>query len=126
MIYPVNKVYSEVKKSVASLCTNTSRTIKQTPQTMPFLYLKVLGSHNTYSDLDNNENAIVLSIEIRVYTTGTKAMNDAEKIFALANDKLFEMGFERFYGIEPIDNINDTNVIQLIARYRRTVCEGDF
>lgn len=126
MIYPINKIYTEVKKSVASLCSNTSRTYKSTPQKMPFLYFKVLGSPTICKDLDNNENAISLSIEIKVYTSGTNAMADAEKIFALANDRLFEMGFDRYYGIEPIENINDTTITQLIARYRRTVCEGDF
>ena len=58
MINPINKIYSEVKKSVSSLCTNTSRTYKSTPQKMPFLYFKVLGSPTTCRDLDNNENAI--------------------------------------------------------------------
>lgn len=126
MIYPINKIYTEVKKSVASLCTNTSRTYKSTPQKMPFLYFKVIGSPTTYRDLDNKENAITLSIEIKVYTSGTNALAEAEKIFALANDKLFEMGFDRYYGIEPLENISDTTITQLIARYRRTVCAGEF
>ena len=126
MIYPINKIYTEVKNSVASLCSNTSRTYKSTPQKMPFLYFKVLGNPTTYKDLDNNENAITLSIEIKVYTNGTNAMLDAEKIFELANDKMFEMGFDRYYGIEPLDNIDDTTITQLIARYRRTVCAGEF
>lgn len=126
MIYPINKIYTEVKKSVASLCSNTSRTYKSTPQKMPFLYFKVLGSPTTYKDLDNNENAINLSIEIKVYTSGTNALAEAEKIFALANDKMFEIGFDRYYGIESIENISDTTITQLVARYRRTVCAGEF
>lgn len=123
MIYPINKIYTEVKNSVASLCKNTSRTYKSTQSTLPFLYFKVLGNPTTFLDLDNNENAINLSIEIHVYTSGTNALADAEKIFALANDKLFELGFQRYYGIEPIENIDDTTITQLIARYRKTVCE---
>ena len=53
-------------------------------------------------------------------------MSQAEKIFKLANDKLFELGFARTYGIEPIENAQDTTITQLVARYRMTVCEGDF
>ena len=86
MIYPINKIYTEVKSSVASLCKNTSRTFKSTTKTLPFLYFKVLGNPSTFNDLDNNENAIILTIEIHVYTSGTNAMSQAEKIFKLAND----------------------------------------
>lgn len=93
---------------------------------MPFLYFKVLGNPSTFNDLDNNENAIILTIEIHVYTSGTNAMSQEEKIFKLANDKLFELGFVRTYGIEPIENAQDTTITQLVARYRMTVCEGDF
>ena len=64
MIYPINKIYTEVKNSVASLCKNTSRTFKSTTKTLPFLYFKVLGNPSTFNDLDNNENAIILTIEI--------------------------------------------------------------
>ena len=126
MIYPINKIYTEVKNSVASLCKNTSRTFKSTTKTLPFLYFKVLGNPSTFNDLDNNENAIILTIEIHVYTSGTNAMSQAEKIFKLANDKLFELGFARTYGIEHIENAQDTTITQLVARYRMTVCEGDF
>ena len=108
MIYPINKIYTEVKNSVASLCKNTSRSYKSTTKTLPFLYFKVLGNPSTFQDLDNNENAIILTIEIHVYTSGTNAMSQAEKIFKLANDKLFELGVTRTYGINTIENALDT------------------
>lgn len=126
MIYPINSIYTRVKKSVASLCTNTSRTYKSTPQKMPFLYMKQLGNPSCYGDMDGNENAIKLSIEVKVYADGIDALNMAEKIFKLANDEMLKMGFERYYGIEQLENLQDTSITQLIARYRKTVCENEF
>lgn len=125
MINKRNEIYSRVKESVKSLCTNTTQTYSATQSTFPCLFFKQSNNRVSDTNLEGDECAVTPIIQIEVFTNGSGALLDAEKIVGLADDEMRSMYFRRIFGPEPMDNLADRNIARMVCRYSRMIGSGD-
>lgn len=96
---------------------------KATPAEFPYLYLRTLGQPTSASDLENHQKAVMADFEITIYTTDYSSK--ARKLLELAGDIMMSMGFQLTTGPYEIENTAGTGVHRWLARFSRTVADGD-
>lgn len=76
---------------------------------------------------ENKEYGCAVStlIQIEVYVSGTNALMKATKIMTIADDEMRSMFFKRTFGPQQMENLADSNITRLVARYKRTLASGD-
>jgi hypothetical protein len=117
-----NRVLTRLKQNSTDICTKYTTDTSETPSEFPCVYFNQIGSRETATDMENNENAIESTIEIKVYSN--KTQYEARRVAARQADILRELGYQRFYGPEPIPNAS-TGIHRVVARFRRIICVGE-
>lgn len=96
-------------------------TSNSTPASFPTLNINSLGEPQTEDDLDmSKQNAIISTIELKAYST--KSLDKATALMSKAGDTMISMGYSLIYGPATL---NDTSPYCVVARFRRTVADGD-
>lgn len=119
-----NEIFTKVKAK-CTLCKSWGQTLEGVPPTFPYVYFEQEDNSGDDYDLSNNENAVIPVIKITVYANGTSKKETARKISNEIREIFVSMGFRCQYGPTKIDNAADASICRYIARYRRTICNGD-
>lgn len=122
MLDVFNKVFTIVKKSISSKCSNAGTSTDGSPPAFPYAGFKQLENSSAADDLENNENAVNSTIEITAYSN--KNLTEAKQIAALAADTMRELGYRRTGPFTPA-NAADTNIYRVIYRYSRVIGAGE-
>lgn len=93
---------------------NNKGTIAKTP----FASMKLIGNSTDSSDLEGNETSTYTSIQTEYFTSGQRALSEAYKMDEIGHQSMINMGFERTYGPEPVDNM-DGKITRVLSRYSR-------
>jgi len=118
---PMEEILNTWGASVSTLVGNNyAMDSSNTVAKLPYARMFILGNPSFDVDMDGNENATTLSIQVEVFTQGQKALSNAYAIDAKSHSSLISSGFRRTYGPELIEN-SDTKIKRLISRYSKTL-----
>lgn len=82
-----------------------------------------LGEPSTADDLAHkSQNAIISTIELKMYCIGDKKITEARNFMDKAGDVMLSMGYSLIYGPEDISS-EDKGI--MVARFRRLWGGGD-
>ncbi|MBU9745733.1 hypothetical protein KTH81_18065 [Lachnospiraceae bacterium ASD3451] len=73
--------------------------------------------------MENNENAIVSTIELQVYFN--EDSQKAHQIIAMESDIMRELGYRRISGPSYGEDTENTGINKITAKYQRIICDGD-
>lgn len=123
MIDVWNRVLSNVKVSVSSICKNVNSSNSGNGPNFSALSVTQLDNSTLEPDFNGFENGVNSSIEIQAYSN--KSLSEARKIINLACDSMSSMGYSRSYGPTEIKNMEDVNIKRMVARFSRFIGDGD-
>lgn len=123
MIDVSNRVLSNVKVYISDVCKNVQSDNSKTPASLPATSVVQIDNADTALDLENSENAVNSVIEIQTFSN--KNLLEAKTVINKACDAMRIMGYKRAYGPKKVDNISDTNIYRMLARFKRTVNSVD-
>ena len=123
MIDVSDRVFSNIKKKVSTMCTNVQADATKTPAIFPALSVVQIDNADVALDLEISENAISSVIEIQSYSN--IGIHEAKKLINMACDGMRIMGYVRTYGPREIENPVDVNVKRMVARFSRIVGAGE-
>lgn len=121
----VNQIYRKWAAAVSEKVGNNygmknSGTISK----MPYASCVFRGIPGTAWDLEGDESAVEPTIQVDVFANGPRALIQAYEIDAVSHDALTSLGFRRYSGPVPQDNI-DPSITRYVSEYRRIVGYGD-
>lgn len=123
---PRTTIYSKWRTAVEPVVgkNNTSMDNSQIASKFPYAKLSLLGLPTTSSDLEGDECAVTPTVQIDIFTNGTKALSKAYDIDAVSHEAMVNMRFRRTYGPELTPNADDS-IKRLVSRYSRVLGAGD-
>lgn len=121
----INQIYEKWSAAVSEKVGNNygmknSGTISK----MPYASCVFRGIPGIAWDLGGDESAVEPTIQVDIFTTGQKALEQAYEIDAVSHETLTALGFRRYSGPAPQDNI-DPSITRYVSEYRRVVGYGD-
>lgn len=120
-------VFNQIKTAAVAEFTNLTVQAEYSPEqdNLPCLTVEMRDNtvYTPYTTGDKIENAAEVMFEVNVYTnTGSHRKLDAKDILYCVDDKFAELGFTRaFY--QPVQNLLDSTVYRLVARYTAVVAD---
>lgn len=123
MIDASNRVLANIKTYVKDICKNVSNYSSKTPPEFPAISVVQMDNRGMCDDLENNENAVESVIEIQCYSN--KNITESKNIINKCCDAMRKMGYVRAYGPKHIENVSDTNIYRMVARFKRLVASVD-
>lgn len=89
-----------------------------TAASTPYARITLMGNPMLTTDLEGNECATTLSAQCESFASGQKALSKAYEIDATSHATMINLGFQRTFGPELIEN-EDTNIKRVVSRYSR-------
>lgn len=123
MIDVSNRVLTNVKTYISDVCKTVQSDSSKTPASFPATSVVQIDNPDTSVDLENTENAVTSFIEIQTFSN--KNLTEAKTVINKSCDAMRIMGYVRTYGPTKADNISDTNVYRMVARFKRIVNSVD-
>lgn len=123
MIDKSSEIFTRILSAVQPLCGSVSQAYQDSPAGFPHVFVDDKDNPVTCTDMENNECAVTLLIEVTAYTEGDLSL--AKEIIGLADAEMQRMGFARLFGPQQAANIPDTGVVRVTARYSRMIADGD-
>ena len=120
---PSNQVYTILKNGISDLSPGFINVIPSEPPPYPYTYFKAAGAKETACDMENNENAVVSTIELQVYFD--QNYEEAHQIITAESDIMRGLGYQRISGPLCTDDAEKTGINKLTAKYERIFCDGD-
>ncbi len=121
----VNQIYAKWSSAVSEkVGDNYGMKNSGTISKMPYASCVFRGIPGIAWDLEGDESAIEPTIQIDIFTTGQRALTQAYEIDGVSHNALTSMGFRRYSGPAPQDNI-DPSITRYVSEYRRVVGYGD-
>lgn len=121
----VNQIYAKWSSAVSEkVGDNYGMKNSGTISKMPYASCVFRGIPGIAWDLEGDESAIEPTIQIDIFTTGQRALTQAYEIDEVSHNALTSMGFRRYSGPAPQDNI-DSSITRYVSEYRRVVGYGD-
>ena len=108
-----NKYYTTLLHGMKKTYKNIdgSTEFQNAPETFPFMYFKQLDLSTVNTSLSNAEDSARLSIEVRLYNTGTE--NELRKMAVNARGILIPLGFVCSLS-RPVENAIDTCINEYV------------
>lgn len=127
MIDKSNYLFTQIKNLfTTSQLKGSSQTYESSvPVDLPYMFFNVLDNSQTADDLDNNENAVNMTVEITFFASGATKLTTCKNLMAIASDKMRSMGFRRIFGPQQITNVSDTTICRYVARFSRIIGADD-
>lgn len=123
MIDVSNRVFTNVKNYIKDICTNVSSDSSKSPPEFPASSIEQIDNADSALDLENSENATTSVIEINSFSN--LSITEAKSIISKECDAMRIMGYVRTYGPKKIENVSDTNIYRMVARFKRLVTSVD-
>lgn len=113
----ITEIFQRWQTALKPTCKNNiSMDTTQIVAKFPGAVMTYMGAPQSAGDLEGDEAAITVSIQIDIYTKGQKALSQAFTIDEASHKTLQSMGFRRTYGAEPTVNADNT-IKRLTSRY---------
>ena len=123
MIDRSSEIFAHIQNAIAPLCSSASQTYQDIPPEFPHGLVDNKDYPVTNIDMENNECAVTVLIEITVYTKD--GLSSANQIIGLADTAMHSMGFGRLAGPQQALNSAHTSITRVTARYSRMIADGD-
>lgn len=99
----------------------TSSLKNSLPTSLPCVSIRQLGNEMAAKDLQNKENAVISTIEIKTFSDVD--LNVAREMMGISSDEMLKFGYERIYGPEEMDI--SLTIFCMVSRFRRLVGGGE-
>ena len=120
----VNQIYAKWSTAVSEkVGDNYGMKNSGTISKMPYASCVFRGIPGIAWDLKGDESAVEPTIQIDIFTTGQRALTQAYEIDGVSHETLTSLGFRRYSGPSPQDNI-DPSITRYVSEYRRVVGYG--
>ena len=121
----VNQIYAKWSTAVSEkVGDNYGMKNSGTISKMPYASCVFRGIPGIAWDLEGDESAVEPTIQIDIFTTGQRALTQAYEIDGVSHETLTSLGFRRYSGPTPQDNI-DPSITRYVSEYSRVVGYGD-
>lgn len=86
---------------------------------VPYARLLLMGMPLYDGDLEGDECAVDISVQVDCFAGGRKSLSKVYEIDAASHAALVDMGFRRTYGPELMANNEDVSLKRTVTRYSR-------
>lgn len=131
IIDPTNELFTYVKQEVEAQLKSDypNITCKQIAEdtlastSLPFLLFKLADNpmYEKTQDSGSLENHVQSMFEVDVFAAEPSKLNTCKKIMNIVDVKMQSYGFIRKFGPQQTQNLSDTSICRLTARYQGVV-----
>lgn len=116
---PVEKIFKRWSEEAAKpTCgKNYSMDMSNTPASFPYMRMLYMGGVHRAGDLEGDECAITISVQIECFASGSKALSKVYDLDDASHKSMVGMGFRRTYQ-NLIEN-SDSTIKRVVSRYSR-------
>lgn len=118
-----NRVLTNIQIAEGNVFPNITSTNSSNPPELPCLQVNQIDDADTAEDMENSENAVESVIELQSYSN--KNLTEARKIMNIACDAMRQMGYRRRMGPKQMDNVSNSNICRMVARFSRIIGNGE-
>ena len=119
MIYWQNRILTNVKNHISTICANVVSTKNGKFSKFPAVIVEVTSNTAIAEDFGGEENAVRCSVTIHAYSKSS--VNNARDILQSADEAMRMMGFRRRQGPLEITDVDIPDVFVVVARYSRVI-----
>lgn len=118
MIDPWNRVMTNIATAGGDKIAKVTNTRSYTPSEFPTVAVEQIGNSDSARDLENSENGIISVMQIETFSN--KSITEARNVMNIVCDAMRQMKYTRTF-MEPLQNMSDTKIYRMSARFRRFV-----
>lgn len=119
MIDVWNRVITNIEIAGGDNIAKVTSTTNTAPSAFPTIAVEQIDNLDAAVDLENSENGVISIIQIQAFSN--KSLTDAREAIKIACDAMRIMKYRRTFGPQPLQNMSDTKIYRLTARFRRFV-----
>lgn len=118
MIDPWNRVMTNIVTAGGDNIAKVTNTTNYNPSEFPAVAVEQIDNNDAARDLENSENGIISVMQIQAFSN--KSITEARSVMNIVCDAMRRMGYIRTF-MEPLQNMSDTKIYRMSARFRRFV-----